>query len=99
MAFLLVMSDQREQLHAIVRGAVQGVYFRAATRTEAQRLGLTGWVRNRADGAVEVTAEGPPAVLGQLLAYLQHGPPTARVSEVQPDWLPALGKFHRFEVR
>ena len=69
------------------------------TLTEARRLGLTGWVRNRADGAVEVTAEGPRALLEQLLAYLHHGPPAARVTEVQPDWLPALGKFRRFEVR
>jgi acylphosphatase len=99
MAFLLAMSDQREQLHAVVRGAVQGVYFRAATHTEAQRLGLTGWVRNQRDGAVEVTAEGPRAVLEQLLAYLHHGPPAARVTEVQPAWLPALGAFRRFEVR
>ncbi len=59
------MSDEergeRARVHGRVRGLVQGVSYRANTRAQAQRLGLTGWVRNVADGSVELVAEGPRA--------------------------------------
>src|SRR5262245_33112040 len=48
----------QKRIHLIVRGRVQGVYFRAAAQREAKRLGITGWVRNRPDGSVELCAEG-----------------------------------------
>ncbi len=63
----------------VVRGRVQGVWFRASTREEAQRLGLNGEVRNRPDGTVEVWAEGEPAAVEQLIAWCGHGPPLAEV--------------------
>jgi acylphosphatase len=93
------MSTDHQQLHAIVRGRVQGVSFRAATQQEAQRLTLTGWVRNRPDGSVEVLAEGPRAPLEQLAAWLHHGPPAAAVSEVSAEWQAASGLGRQFEVR
>lgn len=65
-----------------MRGRVQGVYFRAATRVEALRLGLTGWVRNRDDGAVEICCEGERSRLDELVAWAHHGPPAARVDAV-----------------
>ena len=73
------------RVQAVVTGAVQGVGFRWATRREAARLGLTGFVRNRADGSVEVEAEGDADVVGQLVRWLQDGPPAARVSQVRVD--------------
>lgn len=66
----------------VVRGRVQGVAFRAATQAEAARLGVAGWVRNRADGAVEAALEGAPAAVLALIAFCRRGPRLAAVSEV-----------------
>jgi acylphosphatase len=74
------------RLHAIVAGRVQGVSFRYYTQDYAEQLGLTGWVKNRRDGSVEVLAEGPRADLEKLFAWLNHGPPAARVQSVQVEW-------------
>ncbi len=87
------------RLHAIVHGRVQGVYLRDSTRQTAKRLGLTGWVRNLPEGAVEVTAEGPRPALEMLLAFLRAGPPDARVDTVDADWPPAGGEFVAFSIR
>jgi acylphosphatase len=77
---------------------VQGVFFRAGTQQTAQRLGLTGWVRNLPDGRVELVACGEEATLAQLEAWLQQGPPQARVERVEKhDHAPQV--FARFEVR
>ncbi len=66
----------------VVRGQVQGVFFRAGTRDTARKLRLTGWVRNRRDGAVELVACGEAAALADLERWLNRGPPAARVSSV-----------------
>jgi acylphosphatase len=65
-----------------VHGRVQGVWFRDSTRREAERLGITGHAINLPDGNVEVLACGTPDALGELEAWLRHGPPLARVSHV-----------------
>ena len=88
-----------KQLRATVRGRVQGVYFRAHTQRLAMQLGLNGYALNLPDGGVEVTAEGDQAALETLLAWLQHGPPDAAVTNVQPQWGAASGGFQSFEVR
>ena len=93
------MSTDHQQLHAIVRGRVQGVNFRSATQRAAARLGLAGWVRNQLDGSVEVMAEGPRPALDQLAAFLHRGPPAAAVSEVALEWRPSLADLPAFEVR
>jgi len=67
----------------IVTGLVQGVFFRASTRTQAQNLGLAGYARNLADGSVEVLASGDADALHALEQWLQHGPPQARVKQVE----------------
>lgn len=67
----------------IVSGRVQGVFFRDSARTEAQRRGVTGWVRNREDGAVEAVFEGEPDAVDALIAWCRAGgPPRARVDDV-----------------
>jgi acylphosphatase len=93
------MTDTRERLHAIISGVVQGVYFRSTTETEAEQLSLTGWVKNLANGSVEVVAEGPRPVLQELLAFLRQGPPGAHVTDVRVDWSAATGEFKFFQVR
>ena len=67
----------------VVSGRVQGVFFRASTRDEALRLGITGSARNLDDGRVEVVATGPCDALAALETWLQHGPPSARVDRVE----------------
>ena len=68
-----------------ISGRVQGVFFRAGTRDEAQRLGLNGHALNLPDGRVEVLAIGPVAALDELAQWLKNGPPRARVDEVQAE--------------
>ncbi len=88
-----------KRLRATVRGRVQGVGFRAAAAAEARRLGLTGWVRNRLDGCVEVLAEGPDGDADAFLAWLRKGPSLAHVTSVDPEWLAPAGDGVSFEVR
>ncbi|MCK6576482.1 MAG: acylphosphatase [Anaerolineae bacterium] len=90
------MSEEIEQVHAIVSGRVQGVNFRRFTTLTARQLGITGWVRNLDDGDVEVLAEGTRAQLSQLIAFLHKGPPAAYVIGVQTTWGRASGKFETF---
>lgn len=70
-----------------VSGQVQGVGFRYSAQARARQLGLSGWVANRADGAVEGLASGPTASLEAFRAWLQRGPAAARVERV--DWAEA----------
>lgn len=69
--------------HYHVLGRVQGVWFRGSAREEARRLGLSGWVRNCADGSVEAVACGSPEALGEFRSWLYEGPPDARVEAVE----------------
>lgn len=93
------MTTDHQRLHAHVSGLVQGVSYRAFTYRQAERLALTGWVRNLPDGRVELVAEGPRAALEDLVTVLHQGPPFARVTGVDDRWAPATGEFTRFEVR
>lgn len=87
-------------LHAIVRGRVQGVYFRAFVQHHAATLGLTGYVRNlHHDMTVEVWAEGNQEKLEKLLSHLHQGPPPARVDKVDVEWAEYTGGFPSFEIR
>jgi acylphosphatase len=72
----------RRRIHVVVRGRVQGVFFRKSTVETAVRLGLSGWVRNRRDGTVETEAEGPEEAVEAFLAFCREGPELARVEEV-----------------
>lgn len=68
--------------HLYIEGMVQGVGYRAAFAAQAQALGISGWVRNRADGAVEATVDGEEQTLDQLIQWARRGPPAARVIEI-----------------
>jgi len=87
------------RVHAIISGRVQGVGYRAATATEARRLGITGWVKNRSDGAVELEAEGPDDKVGALIGWCEYGPPAAQVTKVAVEELAATGTDRDFSVR
>ena len=83
----------------VVRGRVQGVWFRGSMQEEAQRLGVSGWVRNRADGAVEAEVEGEEAGVDALVSWAGHGPRGARVSGVELQSLEPRGERGGFEIR
>jgi acylphosphatase len=86
-------------LRVVVRGRVQGVFFRDFVRRWAYQLKLSGYARNMADGAVVVVAEGEKAGLEKLLAHLKEGPPAARIDDVAEEWGEAKGEFSEFSVR
>lgn len=83
--------DGHRTVRAVITGRVQGVAYRDWARTTALRLGLTGWVRNRADGSVEAVFSGRGGDVGDMLELCGLGPPAARVADVsveeqaQPD--------------
>jgi len=88
-----------ECLHIIVKGRVQGVYFRAYTQKQAVKLNVKGFVRNLADGSVEIVATGHPEDLQKLLAWCHKGPMLAKVSEVIVSSHAASEHFELFEIR
>jgi acylphosphatase len=81
-----------------VHGDVQGVGFRYHVMRSANALGLRGWVRNVADGSVELVAEGPRPALDSLLEATRQGPRLARVSGVDASWSPAKGGLDAFDL-
>ncbi len=83
----------------VVKGRVQGVGFRYSTVREARRRGVRGWVRNAADGSVEIAAEGDEAALREFAAWCGSGPPGARVDSLQRVELDATEPLSGFEVR
>jgi acylphosphatase len=91
--------QNRARAHVNVRGRVQGVYFRASAVYEAQNLGLTGWVRNCADGSVEALAEGDRNKMEEWIAWCRRGPSGARVEKVEIQWLPYTGEFAAFQIK
>jgi acylphosphatase len=94
----LTESEER-RLIAQAYGRVQGVGYRAMVISEARRLGLAGWVRNRADGSVEILAEGQESKLTLLLAALRQGPPFARVKTLTETWDNVAGAPMPFQVK
>ncbi len=76
------MGAARTRRRVIIRGRVQGVFFRASTRGRAQALGADGWVRNRSDGSVEAVFEGSPDAVEALVGFCRRGPRIAHVDQL-----------------
>jgi acylphosphatase len=87
-----------QRLHALIEGHVQGVGFRYFVRESAAGFPVTGWVRNRHDGNVELVAEGDQADLEKLLSILKEGPRGSRVTNVRISWETATGEFDKFGI-
>lgn len=93
-------NDQRVRTHVWVRGRVQGVGFRAHVEYHARKIGgLTGWVRNVGDDAVEAIIEGERAAVERLIEIMKEGPRSSRVDESKVEWENPTGEFDRFGVR
>jgi acylphosphatase len=93
------MASERRAVRVRISGHVQGVYFRAWARGEAERLGLDGWVRNERDGSVTALISGPRADVEAMIALLHRGPPEAVVSQVVVDEADAAEVAAGFSVR
>ena len=92
-------SNVLQELHATVRGSVQGVGFRYFVVDRALSLGLRGYARNASDGSVEVLAQGPRPALESLLTLLRRGPAAADVTGVEVDWGEPSSHLSGFHVR
>jgi acylphosphatase len=86
-----------QTLRLVIHGRVQGVWFRESMKQQAERLGITGWVMNRADGCVEAMIQGNEGAMTAMLAWAHSGPPLAKVTQV--DQTVAEGEFTGFEKR
>jgi acylphosphatase len=90
--------EAQVRARVLISGRVQGVGFRFAARQEAQQQGLSGWVRNRADGSVEAVVEGEGAGVQACLAWCRRGPRGAVVTDVQVTWEPYQGEPQGFRI-
>ena len=92
--------DARVRAHLFISGRVQGVGFRASTEEEAKRIGgVSGWVKNLADGRVEAVIQGPHDKVDALVQWCRKGPPSAEVTKVERKDEPAADEFRTFDVR
>ena len=93
------MTDDFKRAELRIHGRVQGVFFRASTREFARERGLSGWVKNLADGTVRAIIEGPTDQVEELVDWAHDGPSAARVEKVDVDWSEGTGEFDGFNVR
>lgn len=83
---------ERTRCRVVVRGRVQGVWFRGSVAEAARGCGVDGWVRNRSDGTLEAVFEGRPEVVERLVDFCRHGPPGAVVTRIDTHTEPIHGE-------
>ena len=89
----------KSNVHVIISGMVQGVWFRASTKNKAEQLGLKGWVKNTYDGNVEAVFEGEEKHVDDMINWCYHGPPSAEVRNVEVKKLPVSNSFDDFSIK
>ncbi len=89
----------KARAHIFIQGLVQGVFFRSFVRSEANMLGVKGWVKNLSDGRVEAVLEGDKDQIEKLIELCKKGPPNARVESVAIEWETYSGHFRDFEIK
>ena len=87
------------QIKVIVKGRVQGVFFRAHTRRTAEQLGVNGYVKNLPDGSVQAVFEGNPLSVSKMVAWCHQGPEASIVDQVLTEPSEKLSNFDTFEIR
>lgn len=85
--------------HMLIKGRVQGVFFRGSARNQAYRLRVTGWIRNKWDGRVETIFEGEEDDVRKMVRWCHKGPPGALVEDVEVKWEEHRGEFNAFFIR
>ncbi len=90
---------QLTRAHLLIKGRVQGVYYRAFARDIAIQLGLRGWVRNLSDGSVEALLEGDRDEIERAIKHCHSGPPGARVDDIDVTWEDYQGDQQGFQIR
>ncbi|NNL75323.1 MAG: acylphosphatase [Desulfobacterales bacterium] len=90
--------EDNVRAQAIISGRVQGVFFRVETQRAADRIGVSGWVRNRSDGTVEAVFEGDRTRVDAVLEWCNEGPRHANVTDVNVTWNDYTGEFQGFEI-
>lgn len=85
--------------HVLVEGKVQGVFFRNTARDTAKSLKVTGWIRNRQDGKVELLLEGDEIALDEMVEWCRQGPPGALIAGLEVEPQAYSGEFKQFRIR
>ncbi len=87
-----------KRAHLLVKGLVQGVFYRSSARQVGRQLGLNGWVKNLPDGRVEIIIEGEEEKIEEFIKWCWKGPPSALVDNVDVSYSEALGEFNDFSI-
>lgn len=96
--FKCLQTEMSTRAHIFVKGKVQGVYYRVWVRAQAKKLGLTGWVKNLADGRVEAVFEGPKDRIEEVISNCEIGPNVAGVKHIDIKWEKVSGEHTGFEI-
>lgn len=91
--------SEKKRIRFFVSGLVQGVFFRKNTAKKASKLGLTGWVRNLSDGRVEALIEGDQEKAKEMMRWMEEGPSSAKVENVESEEEEYKGEFNNFKIK
>jgi len=89
----------KSRIHVLIYGRVQGVWFRASTKQKAEKLGITGWVRNTDDGNVEAIFEGFNKNIDEMISWCKVGPPLAKVENIKIEKQQPTNVFYNFSIK
>jgi acylphosphatase len=89
----------KTRAHVFVTGRVQGVFFRSATKHNAERHDIKGWVRNLPDDRLEAVFEGEKEAVQTLIDFCKNGPSGAKVTDIDLTWETYTGEFDRFKIK
>jgi len=90
---------EKVRVHVLVHGVVQGIFFRTNTRSNAQILGVKGWVKNTKDGGIEAVFEGDKDRVEEMVEFCRKGPSGAVITDVKVEWQPYRAEFTDFEIK
>ena len=92
------MINEKIAARVIIKGKVQGVFFRVSTEKEANRLGINGWVKNCPNGDVEAFFEGEKSAINAIISWCHQGPAYSKVTSVNSEIIPFQNQFDSFSI-
>lgn len=90
---------EKVRVRLLISGRVQRVFFRVWTQNQAEKLGLTGWVKNTPEGKVKAVFEGEKEKVEEMVKNCQQGPKRAKIDEIKKNWRKATGEFEGFKIK